>query len=72
MAKLAPSPISVTALTIRQGESKKIKEERLVNHVMDLRTIAVATFFDGFKTHDDMPRESISRPSTSSARSVPM
>ena len=42
---------------IRQGESKKIKEERLVNHVMDLKTAAVATFFDGLKTDDEMPRD---------------
>ncbi|MBT2188656.1 hypothetical protein [Sphingobium nicotianae] len=42
---------------IRQGETKTIKEERLVNHVMDLKTVAVATFFDGLKTHDEMPRD---------------
>jgi len=42
---------------IRQGEAKTIKEERLVNHVMDLKTAAVATFFDGLKTHDEMPRD---------------
>ncbi|WP_395395636.1 hypothetical protein WBP07_09035 [Novosphingobium sp. BL-8A] len=42
---------------IRQGESKTIKEERLVNHIMDLKTAAVSTFFDGLKTHDEMPRD---------------
>ncbi len=42
---------------IRQGESKEIKQERLINHVMDLKTAAVATFFDGLKTEDEMPRD---------------
>jgi len=42
---------------IRQGETKSIKEERLINHVMDLKTAAVATFFDGLKTHDEMPHD---------------
>jgi hypothetical protein len=42
---------------IRQGESKDIKEERLVNHIMDLKTVAIATFFDGLKTEDVMPRD---------------
>lgn len=42
---------------IRHGEAKEIRQERLVNHVMDLKTAAVATFFDGLKTHDEMPKD---------------
>lgn len=42
---------------IRHGEAKEIWKERLVNHVMDLKTAAVATFFDGLKTHDKMPKD---------------
>lgn len=30
---------------------------RLVNQVMDLKAAAVATIFDGLKTHDEMPRD---------------
>lgn len=42
---------------IRHGEAKEIRQERLVNHVMDLKSAAVATFFDGLKTHDEMPKD---------------
>jgi hypothetical protein len=42
---------------IRHGEARNLREDRLLNHVMDLKTAAVATFFDGLRTHDDMPRD---------------
>jgi hypothetical protein len=57
---------------IRQGESKVIRQERLVNHVMDLKTAAVATFFDGLKTEDECPGMCISKRSTSWVQSGPM
>jgi hypothetical protein len=42
---------------IRHGEARNLRQDRLVNHVMDLKTAAVATFFDGLRTHDEMPRD---------------